>query len=142
MRAISETVTTAFVSSIISTPFRHKSDTTQAAICQVLPAEGGELPAALVVLHDQARPQQKRFCYLGNRAWRQAQAGGYDVEPGIALGKNLDVCLLHRSQAQGVDALQLASLLQVSQGDRVLAFRAADSTTGLKQAQGQPRCAA
>src|SRR4051812_38093545 len=104
MRAISETVTTAFASSDISTPFGHKSDAISTAIRQMLPASGkaplpdcsveqpairqmftaqcSQLPPPLIVLVDQPDPNQKRLDHLTDGSSRKPQAGRQDIQPG------------------------------------------------------------
>src|SRR5947209_4143099 len=108
----------------------------------MLTAQGGQLAARLIVLGNEARPQEERFCHLGNCSGRQSEPAGDDVEPRITLGENSQVLLLDRPQPQRVDSFQQTSTLKMLLRDRGLALTATDTTTGLQKPQSQPRRAA
>ena len=104
----------------------------------MLPTQSSQLPAALIVFGNEARSQQKRLRDLGNGAGWQAQPAGDDVQPCVPLGQNHEVLLLHRPQAESVDALKLAGTFKMVLRNFELAFTSANTAAGLEQSQSQP----
>src|ERR1043165_9795036 len=103
----------------------------QTQSCQMPTAQSGQLAASLVILANQPDPEQERLRYLADRAGRQAEPAGDDVQSGVSFRKNHEVLLLDRPQAQTVDLLQGASPFQMFLRDLELTFATTDTPTGL-----------
>src|SRR4051794_36061523 len=97
----------------IETEMRRKSDATLEQGSQSLPAQGGQLPPAAVVLYNQRRTEKERLDALKTRLWGDAELGGDDVRAVRPFSERGEVLLFGGAEAGVVDTIRGAGSQKV-----------------------------
>jgi hypothetical protein len=100
----------------------------------------GQLSPSLVVFDDEASPYQERFCNLADRAARQRQYTGDNVQSGCSAGQDFKIPLLGRSQSHAVDLFQRTGTMKMFERDGIVALGPSTTASGLKETKGEAWC--
>ena len=82
-------------------------------IGQVLSTQSGQLTPSLIVLDDQASPNQEWFSHLGDGAGWQTKHRCDDIQAASPVTQNCQILLLHRPQSKLIDLLQFTGILEM-----------------------------
>ncbi len=91
-----------------------------------------EAPPSLVVLDDQARPDQERLSDIGDRSTWQAKQSGEDIEASCTIGQCLEILLFSRAEAKAIHVFQRTRFPQLIERDGLLATAAAKTAATLQ----------